>query len=276
MKLHRLAALALSIALLGLGACQKSDKQEKVLATVNGQTITDAEFQQYLQLRPHREPITDAAQQKKVLDEMVDRVLIAQRAESNGIEKDPEVQGLLRRVRENVLVQSMIHKALKENPITDDEVKQRFDREVAATHKTEYLVRHILTKNEDEAKEVISQIQSKKANFATLAKQKSIDVQSGNNGGSLGWINQGMVVPEFFDSVTHLQKGAMSAAPVKTEFGWHVIKVEDTRPAKIPTFEEFMADRQAKSSFYRKLQDERIENLVKELRTKAKVEIKNQ
>lgn len=276
MKLYRMAALVLSIALLGLGACQKSDKQEKALATVNGQTITDTEFQQYLQLRPHREPITDAAQQKKVLDEMIDRVLIAQRAESSGVEKDPEVQSLLKRVRENVLVQSMIHKALKENPITDDEVKQRFDREVAATNKTEYLVRHILTKNEDEAKDVIREIQSKKANFATVAKQKSIDVQSGNNGGSLGWINQGMVVPEFFDSVTHLQKGAMSTTPVKTEFGWHVIKVEDTRAAKIPTFDEFMANPQAKSNFYRKLQDERIENLVKDLRTKAKIEIKNE
>lgn len=276
MKPYRLAALALSIALFGMTACDKTDKQGKVLATVNGQTITDTEFQQYMQLRPHRDPINDPAQEKKVLDEMVDRVLIAQRAEASGVEKDPEVQNLLRRVRENVLVQSMIQKALQENPITDDEVKQRFEKEVAATNKTEYLVRHILMKNEDEAKAVINQIQSKKASFATLAKQKSIDVQSGNNGGSLGWINQGMVVPEFFDGVTHIPKGGMSAAPVKTEFGWHVIKVDDTRQAKIPTFDEFMANPQAKASFYRKLQDERIENLVKDLRTKAKIEIKSQ
>jgi peptidyl-prolyl cis-trans isomerase C len=246
------------------------------VATVNSQPITEAEFQQYLQLRQQREPITDKAQEKKVLEEMIDRVLLAQRAESTGVDKDPEVSGLLRRVRENILVQSMIRNMLKDNPITDEELKQRFDKEVAATHKTEYLVRHILTKNEDEAKEVITQLGGKKGNFSTLAKQKSIDVQSGNNGGSLGWINEGMVVPEFFTGVTGLEKGATSKAPVKSDFGWHVIKVEDTRPAKIPTFDEFIADRQTKANFYRKLQDEKIENVVKELRTGAKIEVKNE
>jgi peptidyl-prolyl cis-trans isomerase C len=276
MNPYRLSVLVLLAAGLVLGACQKkSENESKVLATVNGQPITDAEFQQYLQLRQQREPITDQTQEKKVLEEMIDRVLLAQRAESTGVDKDPEVSGLLKRVRENILVQSMIRNMLKDSPITDDELKQRFEKEVAATHKTEYLVRHILTKNEDEAKEIVTQL-SKKGNFSALAKQKSIDVQSGNNGGSLGWINEGMVVPEFFAGVTGLEKGTTSKAPVKSDFGWHVIKVEDTRPAKIPTFDEFMADRQTKANFYRKLQDEKIENVVKELRTSAKIEMKNE
>lgn len=277
MNPYRFSVLVLLAAGFLLGACQqKSQNESKVLATVNGQPITDAEFQQYLQLRQQREPITDKAQEKKVLEEMIDRVLLAQRAESTGVDKDPEVSGLLKRVRENILVQSMIRNMLKDNPITDEELKQRFEKEAAATHKTEYLVRHILTKNEDEAKEVIAQLDSKKASFAKLAKQKSIDVQSGNNGGSLGWINEGMVVPEFFAGVTGLEKGATSKTPVKSDFGWHVIKVEDTRPAKIPTFDEFIADRQTKANFYRKLQDEKIENVVKELRTNAKIEMKNE
>lgn len=277
MNPYRLSVLVLLAAGLLLGACQqKSQNESKVLATVNGQPITEAEFQQYLQLRQQREPVTDKAQEKKVLEEMIDRVLLAQRAESSGVDKDPEVNGLLKRVRENILVQSMIRNMLKDNPITDEELKQRFEKEVAATHKTEYLVRHILTKNEDEAKDVIAQLNNKKTNFSTLAKQKSIDVQSGKNGGSLGWINEGMVVPEFFAGVTGLEKGAISKTPVKSDFGWHVIKVEDTRPAKIPTFDEFIADRQTKANFYRKLQDEKVENIVKELRTSAKIEIKSE
>jgi peptidyl-prolyl cis-trans isomerase C len=275
MNPYRLFAFLPLIVGLALGACQqKAENESKVIATVNGQDITEAEFQQYMQLRQQREPVTDKAQQKKVLEEMIDRMLLAKRAEATGVDKDTEVKSLLQRVHENVLVQSMIRKMLKDSPITDDELKERFEKEVAATHKTEYLVRHILTKNEDEAKEIIVQLNGKKANFATLAKQKSIDVQSGNNGGSLGWINQGMVVPEFFDGVTHLQKGATSAAPIKSDFGWHIIKVDDTRPAKIPTYDEFIGDRQTKANFYRKLQDEKIEKTVKELRAGAKIDIK--
>lgn len=275
MNLYRLSTLAVLLAGTLLGACQQKPADEgKVLATVNSQSITETEFQQYLQLRQQREPVTDKAEEKKILDEMIDRVLLAQRAEANGIDKEAEVRGLLARVRENILVQSMIRTMLKENPITDEELKQRFEKEVAETHKTEYLVRHILTKNEDEAKDIITQLQGKKAGFAAVAKQKSIDVQSGNNGGSLGWVNQGMVVPEFFEGVARLEKGATSTEPVKSDFGWHVIKVEDTRPAKIPTFEEFMADNQTKTNFHRKLQDEKIENMVKDLRTKAKIDIK--
>lgn len=273
MNSHRFTLLALVlVGIVAAGCQQKPAVEGKAVATVNGQTITEPEFQQYLQLRQQREPITDEAQKKKVLDEMIDRVLLAQRAEANGIDKDPEVQNLLKRVRENILVQAMIRKVLRDNPITEEEMKQRFQTEVAATHKTEYLVRHILVKDEDEAKQIIKQLQSKKADFATLAKKKSIDVQSGKKGGSLGWINEGMVVPEFFQGVARLEKGGISSEPVKTDFGWHVIKLDDTRAAKIPTFEEFMSDPQTSANFRRTLQDERIEKIMKDLRAKAKIE----
>ena len=278
MNPHRLFAASLLLVGLGIGigACQPKADQSKELATVNGQAITESEFKQYLQLRQTREPITDKAQEKKVLDEMIDRVLLAQKARATGVDKDPQVQSLMQRVQENILVQSMIRKILADNPITDDEVKERFEKELAATHKTEYLVRHIVTKDEDEAKDVIAQLNTKKATFAALAKQKSIDVQSGNNGGTLGWISQGMVVPEFFDGVTHVQKGTTGAAPIKTEFGWHVVRVDDTRPAKLPTYEEFIGNRQIKANFYQKLQDERIEKTMKDLRADAKVDVKSE
>jgi len=272
---HRIVLVALLLGFAAVGCEQKPAVDGKVVAVVNGESITDAEFQQYLQLRQSREPISDDAQKKKVLEEMVDRVLLTQRAVANGVDKDPEIQNLMKRVRENILVQSVIRKSLEDKPITEDELRQRFQTEVAATHKTEYQVRHILTKDEDEAKEIIKQLQGK-GDFAAIAKKKSVDVQSGKNGGSLGWINQGMVVPEFFEGVARLEKGAFSKEPVKSDFGWHIIEVDDTRPAKIPTFEEFMADTQTSTNFRRKVQDERIETMMKDLRTTAKIEFKNE
>ena len=275
MNSTRILLVALLVSGAAVGCQQKPAVEGKVVAVVNNEPITDAEFQQYLKLRQSREPATTEAQKKKVLDEMVDRVLLAQRAVANGVDKDPEVQNLMKRVRENILVQAMIRKSLEEHPITDDELKQRFQTEVAATHKTEYKVSHILTKDEEEAKEIIKALEAK-GDFAALAKKKSIDVESGKNGGALGWINQGMVVPEFFAGVSRLEKGAFSKEPVKSEFGWHVIKVKDTRPAKIPTYEEFMGDAQTAANFRRQLQDEKIEKMMKDLRAGAKVEIKNE
>jgi peptidyl-prolyl cis-trans isomerase C len=264
-------------ALLGVAACQKQQPADDsaVLATVNGENITEKDYQHYLQLRQTRqEPIANKEQERKVvLDEMVDRVLLSQRAVEQKLDQDPEVYYLLKRLRENVLVQAAIRNMLKEGPVSDDELKARFEKEAANTHKTEYQVRHVLVKTEEEAKAAIKQLKGG-ANFATVAKQKSIDVQSGKNGGSIGWVNQGMVVPEFFDAVTKLEKGAMTSEPVKSDFGWHVIKVEDTRSAKIPTFEQFMADKQTKANFYRRVQDERIEKMVKDLRASAKIDIK--
>lgn len=270
-----LLVLVMTIA-VGLAACQKQPADDSaVLATVNGEKITEKDYQHYLQLRQTRqEPIADKDKERKVvLDEMVDRVLLSQRAVDQKLEQDPEVYYLLKRLRENVLVQAAIRNMLKEGPVSDDDLKARFDKEASNTHKTEYQVRHVLVKNEDEAKEVLKQLKGG-ANFATVAKQKSIDVQSGKKGGDLGWINQGMVVPEFFEAVTKLGKGAISPEPVKSDFGWHVIKVEDTRAAKIPSFEQFMADKQTKANFYRRIQDERIEKMVKDLRAGAKIEIK--
>jgi len=272
---NRTATLALAVVITLVSACNKQPADDsKVLATVNGEAITEKDYLHYLQLRQARqEPIADKDKERKiVLDEMIDRVLLTQRAVEQKLENDPEVYYLLKRLRENVLVQAAIRNMLKENPVSDDEIKTRFEKEAANTHKTEYLVRHILVKNEDEAKEIIKQLKGK-TNFATLAKQKSIDVQSGKNGGQIGWVNQGMVVPEFFEGVTHVDKGTISGEPVKSDFGWHVIKVEDTRPATIPTFEQFMADKQTKANFYRKLQDEKVEKMVKDLQASAKITI---
>jgi len=270
-------ALAAALcALVGAGCERATDAPADTLALVNGQAITAGELEQYLTLREARaaaDADPGADPEREALDEMIDRVLLTQHAEAAGLDRRAEVRSLLARVRENILVQAAIEQILAEQPITEEELRRRFQTEVAATHQTEYLVRHILTRHEEEAQHVIRELEAG-GDFAQLARENSIDVQSGANGGRLGWINEGMVVPEFFQGIARLEKGATTDAPVRSEFGWHVIRVDDTRPARIPTFEEFMADPQVKANFYRKLQDERVEAVVRELRAAADIDIR--
>jgi peptidyl-prolyl cis-trans isomerase C len=284
MSTLRISIIAL-VAALGLAVvgCDKKPTEpgkagetkatpDKAIATVNGDKIMESDLQGYLQMRQQQMgPIPDKDKERKVaLDEMIEKALLAQHAADTKLDQDPEVNALIKRVREEILVQAVKRKLLRDNPITDEDVKKRFEQEVANTHKTEYKVRHILVKEESEAKNILAQLQ-KGASFEKLAKEKSIDTQSGKTGGELGWVNQGMVVPEFFNAVMPMKKGTVSAAPVKSDFGWHIIKVEDTRPLKIPTYEEFMADQRARANIYHKMQDEKIGILLKDLRTKAKI-----
>lgn len=273
MSLKRPLLLALFVALGLLAACgKKAPDTGKTLATVNGEAITERDYENYLRLRQtQQEPIVDKEKEKQVvLNEMIDRIVLSQYAVENKLDQEPDNYLLMKRVRENILVQAAIRKALKDQPVTDEDLKKRFQQEVEKTHKTEYKVRHILVKTEDEAKAILDQIK-KGGNFAAIAKAKSLDVQTGKKGGDLDWINQGMVVPEFFEGVTALKKGQVSAAPVKTDYGFHVIKVDDVRPLKIPSFEDFVADKRARANLHRKIQDERVEALAKELKSKAKV-----
>ena len=272
------ARIFLLIFVLGLlaSACEKKPPDDsKVLATVNGEAITENVYQHYLRMRQSRQgPIANKENEKEiVLNELIDRVVLSQHALDNKIDQDPEVYMLIKRVRENILVQAMIRKTLSENPISDEDIKKRFEQEVKNTHKTEYKVRHILVNSEDEGKRIIKRLR-RGAGFAALAKQKSADVQSGKKGGNLGWINQGMVVPEFFNAVVIMKKGGISKTPVKSEFGWHIIKVDNKRPLKIPTFEQFMADRDARANLQRRMRDERISALIRELKKKAKITVK--
>ena len=276
-----LIVLLAALGLLAAGCDKKPAEQAaagtdagKIAASVNGQNITESDYENYLRIRQQQMgPLADKDKEKKiVLDEMIDKMLLAQYAVDNKLDQTPEVAALIKRVREEILAQAVKRKLLKDNPITEDDVKKRFEQEVEKTHKTEYKVRHILVKDESEAKDIIAQLH-KGANFGKLAEEKSIDTQSSKNGGEIGWINQGMVVPEFFNAVMKMKKGAISTEPVKTDFGWHIIKLEDTRPLKIPSFEQFMSDQQARANIYRKMQDERVGELLKDLKAKAKITV---
>lgn len=269
-----LAAIGLSVTGCDKKPAAESGKQEaeKVIASVNGEKLLESDYQNYLQLRQQQlGPLPDKEKERKVvMDEMIEKLLLAQHAVDQKLDREPEVSSLMKRVREEILAQAVKRKLLRDHPIGDEDVKKRFEQEVENAHKTEYKVRHILVKEESEARDILGQL-GKGAKFDKLAKEKSIDGQSGKNGGDLGWINQGMVVPEFFNAVMTMKKGATSMEPVKSDFGWHIIKVDDTRALQIPTFEQFMSDQRARANIYRKMQDDQVNNLLKELKGKAKI-----
>lgn len=276
MKAKYLTAAALIALAILAGACdQRPTDDSGVLAVVNGQPVTENAYTHYLQLRNTREaPNADQeTDQKVVLQELIDRILLSQRAVNQKLDWQPETALLLDRVRENILAQALVRKVIEDSPITEEQLGQRFEQELGSMHKTEYRARHILSAREAEATEVIAELQAG-ANFAKLAKAKSIDKESGGNGGEMGmWINQGMVAPEFFSGLIELNKGETSTAPVKSDFGWHVIKIDNTRPLQLPDRAQFMANPQARADLEQKMRNELVTNLVQDLKDKATITI---
>jgi peptidyl-prolyl cis-trans isomerase C len=260
---------------LGLGAlvaaCDRAGETAPVVATVNGEPITESELESYLKLRRTKQPSPEQAEaeRKAALDEMVNHTILVQSAVRDQLDEDPEVAFQLKWQRENVLATAAWREYLEKHPITDEELEARYEAEMKQTHGNEYRVRHIQVKTEAEAKDLIAQLR-RGADFAQLAAQKSMDVGSGRRGGDLGWINQGQMAsaPEFFQAVTGLKKGRLSPAPVKSGFGWHVIRVEDVRAWEAPPFAK------VKDGLHARLQQERMQAMIGELRKQAEVEIK--
>jgi len=263
------AALTLAVA-----ACTPpSPDKSAVLATVNGVPITEKDYENFLQLRQQRQaPDLDKAKEKQVvLDEMIERLLLAEYAEKKKLDQELEVYFVLKRVRENVLAQAAVRDTLKDTPITDEELKKRYEQEISGADKTEYKVRHILVKDEATAADVVKRLKAG-AKFEALAKQKSIDTESAKKGGDLGeWITKEMVVPEFYAVLPELKKGQFTDKPVKSQYGYHVILLVDSRPRQFESFEQFIADPRRKANLSRLVQEARINNLVKSLKDKATI-----
>lgn len=269
MTTRPLIPVVLLAALLALGACNKGPDDSKVLAKVNGEVITEKDFDSFLRAQNIQIPQTgdEARIRKDLLDEMVKMSLLSQSAVDQKIDQEHDVYFQIRRHRENILARAMLRKYLKDNPISDDEVQKRFQDLSEKADRNEYRARHILVRSEEEARDIIAQLK-KGGNFAALARQKSADVGSGKQGGDLGnWINQDMVVPEFFNALAALKNNETTSEPVKSNFGWHIIKREASRPRKMPSFD------QAKGDVRQMLQQERVETLVKSLKDKASIKV---
>ncbi len=259
--------LLLILVPLALIGCKKDIDTSAVLATVDGEPITEKAYDFFIaRLRQPVHP--DKAKAKElILKQLVTQQLLVNYALDSKIDEELDVYLALARQRNALLIGAAQRKILKEFPsITEDQIKARYAKEVDATHKFAYKTSHIILASEADAKAVIADLDKGKG-FAGLAKTKSKGPTK-NKGGDLGWVQQGMVVPAFFEAVTKLKIGSYTKVPVKTQFGWHVIKVNDRRKVKIPPFDKVKAD------VARLIQQDMLAKKVDELKKKAKIDIK--
>ncbi|BCH22741.1 peptidylprolyl isomerase [Mesorhizobium sp. L-8-3] len=239
----------------------------KVVATVGGKSITEADLalaesdldQQFARL---------PAEQRRAaaLSAIIEIQLVAADAEAKGLDKDPEFQRRMAFLKQRALHAALIDAEVA-GKITDEEVRARYDKEIAATPPAnEVRARHILVKTQEEAQDVVKRLDAGEK-FEDIAKDKSTDPGSGANGGDLGYFGAGQMVPEFEKAAFALEVGSYTKEPVQSQFGWHVIKVEDKRAQQPPAFE------QVKEQFRSLILREKYIALVQSLRESGKVEI---
>jgi peptidyl-prolyl cis-trans isomerase C len=244
-RIATVAALAIGIAACGKGqqtppaaADKPAANAPPPVATVDGTAISRTEFDIYLKSLLRGRPTADLTTEQKaqVLDEMINMQLLATQGVKEGVEKDPDVSAQLNVVRMRVLADAESAKYLKDKEPTDAELHTEYDSAVTSMDKTEYHARHILVASKEAAEAAIKKIKGG-AKFEDVAKAESTD-SSKANGGDLGWFTLTRMAKPFGDAVKGLKKGETTATPVQTQFGWHVIKLEDTRETAPPPFDQ--------------------------------------
>ena len=235
------------------------------LAIVNGKPVpksrADALAQQ---IAKSGRPMTPEMQ-GQLKDEVIAREIFMQEAQKRGLDATEDYKNQMDLARQTLLIRELFADFQKKDPVTDADIKAEYDKFVAANGGKEYRARHILVENEDEAKAIIVSLK-KGGKFDEIAKKSSKDPGSGANGGDLDWASAGSYVPEFSAAMVKLEKGQLTEVPVKTQFGWHVIRLDDMREAKLPPFE------QVKPQIAQQIQQQKLAQFQDELRAKAKVE----
>jgi peptidyl-prolyl cis-trans isomerase C len=261
---RKVAALGLLAPLVLLAACNKAatpapQAPAERIATVNGKPVLKSEFDLYI-ANMSRQAGRDVSEEQKaeMLDQYIKMQLAAEEAEKSGIEKDAKVRDQLALARLQVLLEAGMQKYLDSHPVADSELRPEYDRQVAALPR-EYHARHILV-DDQAAAEAITKELEKGADFAKLAAKRSKD-STGKSGGDLGWFTLDSMVKPFSDAVRTLAPGELTKQPVRSEFGWHVIKLEESRASSAPPFEE-VKDR-VKTIVQRKKLQAHLDELVK-------------
>jgi len=235
------------------------------VATVNGKPIPAAKVDQVVKQVVAQGKATDSPQLREAIKkDLIGREVLIQEADKQGVGTRPDVKNAIDNARQSIIINAMLADYIKKNPVKDADIKAEYDKYKAQVGEKEYHARHILVGTEDEAKQIIAKLKGG-AKFEDLAKQ-SKDPGSAQNGGDLDWASPASFVPEFSKAMTSLQKGAITETPVHSQFGWHVIKLEDVRPAKIPPLEE------VKQQVAESLQQRKLAAYREELLKKAKIQ----
>lgn len=199
-----------------------------------------------------------------VREELIRREVLTQAATKQGVDKKSQVQGQMELARQGVLIGAYLNDYVQANPVSAADIQKEYEAIKARLGDKEYKVRHVLVEKEDEAKAIIDKLK-KGEKFDELAKQ-SKDPGSKDRGGDLGWANRAAYVKPFSDAMSLLEKGKYTQAPVKSDFGWHVIQLDDIRDLKGPDLE------QVKPQLMQRMQQQMIQKLVLDLRAKAKID----
>lgn len=245
-----LAAALLAAALPALA------KDQPVAATVNGKPIYESQVSEFT-------GGPENLNRAQVLGELVTEELVYQDAVKQGLDKNKDVQREIERMRKRVVASAAVQKVLSKNPVTEEETKAEYEKLKA---RKEYKARHILVESQAKAEEIIKELNGG-AKFADLATKYSTD-PGAKNGGDLGWFPAEQMVPPFAAAVRSLQKDEYTKSPVQTNFGWHVILLEDTRDMQAPPYAD------VKDRIKGALQQKRVGQYLEKLRATAKVEVK--
>ncbi|RZI65963.1 foldase protein PrsA [Variovorax guangxiensis] len=261
MKQHTLKTLT---AIAVLGAASVGALAQNV-AIVNGKAVPKARMEVLAQqLASAGRPVTPEME-PQLREEVIAREVFMQEAQKQGLDASDDYKSQLELARQAILIRTLFENYRKTNPVTDADVQAEYDKFVAANGGKEYKARHILVETEDQAKKIIADLK-KGAKFEDIAKKQSKDPGSGANGGDLDWANPASFVPEFSEAMIKLNKGEMTQVPVKSQFGYHIIRVDDVRQAQLPKIDE------VKPQVTQQLQQQRLQKYQEELRAKAKVE----
>ena len=227
-----------------------------VVATVNGTTLTRTEYDVYTKsLLEGKNPPPELTSEQKgqILDQLISMQLLSAQGEKDGLDKTPDVVARMQLVRMRILSDQESIKYIKDHEPTDAELHAEYDKIIANGEATEYHARHILVESKDKADKLIKKLQGG-AKFEDVAKAESTD-PSKAQGGDLGWFNPNGMVKPFADAVRKLKKGEMTTEPVQSQFGWHIIKVEDTRDQSFDQLKPQIANRLAQKKLFAYIED---------------------
>jgi peptidyl-prolyl cis-trans isomerase C len=265
MKLQSLIARATLLASATLLVPHAATAQN--LAIVNGKPVPKARVETLLKQASRSGQQLTPEMEQQARDQTVLREIFAQEAERRGVAASADFRAQMELARQSILIRELFADYMKKNPVGDDIARAEYDKIKATNTGTEYRARHILVEKEEEAKGLITQIKGG-AKFDELAKKHSKDPGSGANGGDLDFAKPDSYVPEFGAAMAKLKKGEMTEAPVKTQFGYHIIKLEDTREATFPAFDD------VKGQLKQRLEQMKMQAYQDELKSKAKTDYK--
>ncbi|WP_420225793.1 foldase protein PrsA [Pigmentiphaga litoralis] len=232
-------------------------------AVVNGKAIPSSRVDQFVNLLTKQGQPDSPQLREQIREELINREVFLQEADKRGIAKQPEVQAEIDLTRQSVLIRGLFNDYLAKNAITPQQVQAEYDRVKSAQGDKEFRARHILVETEAQAKDIIAQL-NKGAKFEELAKQ-SKDPGSAANGGDLDWAPASTYVKPFSDALAGLSKGQTTANPVQTQFGWHVIRLEDVRDSQFPPLD------QLRPQIEESLRQAKLRDFQASLRQKAKI-----